>query len=297
MLSVLIPTYNYLVVSLVKSLHQQLLKQNIPFEIISFDNGSESKLNIKNEKINKINFCKFISLNKNGGRSKIRNLLAQNAKYDWLLFLDADVLPVSEKFIKNYLETAKTNNQKVVYGGLKYDDIKPSKDKLLRWVYGKNREEIPLKTRNLKPNQHFSSANFLINKTVFNKIKFDEGLTKYGHEDTLFAIDLKNKNIAINQIDNPVFHLGLDVNKIFIKKTKKAIENLLYLQKKQKIKSNEMKLLKSFKNLNKIKLNSVISFFYKKYSKKMEFNLNSNKPSLFIYDIYKIGYLCSIYKK
>lgn len=297
MLSVLIPTYNYLVISLVKSLHQQLLEQKIPFEIISFDNGSESKLNLKNEEINKINFCKFISLNNNGGRSKIRNLLAQNAKYDWLLFLDADVLPVSEKFIKNYLETTKTNIQKVVYGGLKYDDIKPSKDKLLRWVYGKNREEIPLKTRNLNPSQHFSSANFLINKTVFNKIQFDEELTEYGHEDTLLAISLKNKNIEIHQIDNPVFHMGLDVNNIFIEKSKKAIENLMYLQKQQKIKSNEIKLLKSFENLKKIKLNSIISFFYKKYSKKMESNLNSNKPSLFIYDIYKIGYLCSIFEK
>lgn len=297
MLSVLIPTYNYLVVSLVKSLHQQLLEQKIPFEIISFDNGSESKLNLKNEEINKINFCKFISLNKNGGRSKIRNLLAQNAKYDWLLFLDADVLPVSENFIKNYLETTNTNIQKVVYGGLKYDDIKPSKDKLLRWVYGKNREEIPLKTRKLNPSQHFSSANFLIDRTVFNKIQFDEELTEYGHEDTLLAISLKNKNIEIHQIDNPVFHLGLDVNKIFIEKSKKAIENLLYLQKQQKINSNEIKLLKSFENLKKIKLISIISFFYKKYSKKMEFNLNSNKPSLFIYDIYKIGYLCSIFEK
>ena len=297
MLSVLIPTYNYLVVSLVKSLHQQLLEQNIPFEIISFDNGSESKLNLKNEKINKINFCKFISLNKNGGRSKVRNLLAKKATYDWLLFLDADVLPVSKDFIKNYLESVKINHQKVVYGGLKYDDIKPSKNKLLRWTYGKSREEIPLKTRKLNSDQHFSSANFLINKTVFNKFKFDEELTKYGHEDTLLAIGLKNKNITIHQIDNPVFHLGLDVNKIFIEKTKKAIENLLYLQEQQKINSNEIKLLKSFKNLKRIKLNGMISFLYKKYSKKMEFNLNSNKPSLFIYDMYKIGYLCSIYEE
>jgi len=54
MLSVLIPTYNYNVVPLVKALYVQLEKQNILFEIIIFDNASNSILNIENQKINKI---------------------------------------------------------------------------------------------------------------------------------------------------------------------------------------------------------------------------------------------------
>ena len=42
MLSVLIPTYNYNAVSLVKELHKQLLDSNIVFEIICIDDGSKS---------------------------------------------------------------------------------------------------------------------------------------------------------------------------------------------------------------------------------------------------------------
>lgn len=297
MLSILIPTYNYDIVTLVKSLYEQLKQQDIFFEIICFDNGSKSELNLKNEEINPLDFCIFIPLKNNGGRSRIRNLLAKKAKYKWLLFLDADVLPVSKNFIKNYLDSTKIKNQNVVFGGLKYDDNKPSDNKMLRWVYGKKREEISLKIRKLNPSVHFTSANFLIKKNIFQKIKFDESLIEYGHEDTLLAIDLKKENIPIIQIDNPVYHLGLDENEQFIVKTKKAIANLVFLNNQKRIGVKENKLLKKFNEIKSIRMNQFFSTLFKFFSKKMETNLNSKTPSLFIYDLYKLGYICSISKK
>ena len=214
MLSILIPTYNYEVVSLVNSLIRQLKKQDNPYEIICFDNGSDLEVNTINQEINKLDGCYYESLKKNGGRSKVRNLLAQKAKYNWLLFLDADVLPVSENFTQNYFDLIIKNSIKVAFGGLKYKE-KPTRDKMLRWVYGKSREEIPLHTREKNPQEHFTSANFLIKKEVFEKFKFDESLVEYGYEDTLLALDLKKSNIQIIQIDNPVYHLGIDKSGIF----------------------------------------------------------------------------------
>jgi len=291
MLSVLIPTYNYVVIPLVKPVHQQLIATKIPFEIICFDNGSGSNANILNDEINRLEFCTFISLKKDGGRSKIRNLLAERAKYKWLLYLDADVLPVSDKFITNYIDSAKSIGQKVVFGGLRYED-KPDDDKTLRWVYGKSREEISLKVRKRDPEKHFTSANFLIDKMVFQEFKFDESLTEYGHEDTLLAIELNKKGIHIGQIDNPVYHLGLDKNEIFIEKTKRSVENLFALYQRQKITIQDNRFLEVFDKLKRSKLSKAFSFAFKKYSKNMEGNLNSKKPSLFIYDLYKMGYLC-----
>ena len=81
MLSVLIPTYNYTAFSLVKEMHQQLILEAIKFEIICLDDGSHSPLNSKNEKINTLSFSSFKSLEKNIGRSAIRNVLAHTAKY------------------------------------------------------------------------------------------------------------------------------------------------------------------------------------------------------------------------
>ena len=103
MLSILIPTYNYNIVPLVRDLRSQLHKENIIFEIICIDDASQSELNLINEEINSFEFCSFSSLEKNFGRSKIRNFLAKKAKYEWLIFLDGDVLPAQSSFIFNYL--------------------------------------------------------------------------------------------------------------------------------------------------------------------------------------------------
>ena len=294
MLSVLIPTYNYIALDLVKSLHTQLEEQNIAYEVICFDNGSNSGTNIENERISDIQNCHFTALKKDGGRSRVKNILAKKSIYPWLLFLDSDVLPVSSNFIKDYVKTIKAKKEKVFYGGLKYYDNKPSDNKMLRWIYGKEREEISLKKRNLDPQNYFTAANFLIDKNIFERIKFDESLLEYGHEDTLFALELKKRNIAIAQIHNPVYHLGLDKNEVFLEKIKKSIENLNYLQQQGKISSEDNKLLKINNYLKNMRMNSVFSFLFDKYSKTMELNLTSKSPSLLIFDLYKIGYLCSI---
>ncbi len=295
MLSVLIPTYNYDVVKLVRSLFNQLQNSKVEFEIICFENGPNSETILLNKEINNIPSCFFNCLDKDVGRSKIRNLLAEQAKYNWLLFLDSDVLPVSKQFITKYIASLEKN--KVVYGGLKYYDQRPSKEFILRWVYGKEREEVALQRRNINPNKHFSSANFFINKEVFKKVKFDEKLVEYGHEDTLLAVQLVNANVSIHQIDNPVYHLGLDKNSIFIQKTRKAVENLYLLNEQKKLSFSNSNLLKRFSNFKKMKMDKILAYLYRNYAEMMERNLKSKKPSLKIYDLYKLSYLCSISTK
>ena len=80
MLSILIPTYNYNVYPLAYQLEQQACASNIIFEIICFDDGSTSKLNLENEKINTLKNSKFIALKKNIGLSNNRNKLAESAE-------------------------------------------------------------------------------------------------------------------------------------------------------------------------------------------------------------------------
>ncbi|RUA07419.1 MAG: glycosyltransferase family 2 protein [Flavobacteriia bacterium] len=295
MLSILIPTYNYSVLPLVRSLYIQLKKEGKLFEIICFDNSPKSDNNSDNIEINLIENCTYELLNGNGGRSRTRNLLAQKAKYDWLLFLDADVLPVTNDFISNYYDFINRDGSKVAFGGLKYQK-KPSKEKLLRWVYGKYREEIPLNERKKDPQQHFTSANFIIKKSLFERFRFDESLINYGYEDTLLALELTKKNIQISQIDNPVYHLGIDKSDLFLKKTKESVKNLYMLNKQDKIEIKDSQLLKTFGKIQKFKMNAVFRIIFKNFSRHMEKNLLSEKPSLFIFDLYKLGYLCSLYE-
>ena len=54
--------------------------------------------------------------------------------------------------------------------------------------------------------------NFMIEKLTFLQHQFDESITKYGHEDTLFGKALQADRIPIIHIDNPLLNKGLDTN-------------------------------------------------------------------------------------
>lgn len=296
MLSVLIPTYNHNILPLVESLYKQLKKERKPFEIICFDNGSNVEISLLNREINKLDHCTYKLLKKNGGRSKTRNMLAEQAKYGWLLFLDADVLPVEDNFISVYYDSIKEDNIEVAFGGLKYKN-QPETKKMLRWVYGKAREEIPVQIRQDNPQEYFTSANFIIKKQIFNQYKFDESLVDYGYEDTLLAIELTRNNIKITQLDNPVYHLGIDESNIFLEKTRESVNNLLGLYRKGKVNSDNFKILKVFEKAKSLGILNLIRIIFTTFSGTFEKNLLSKKPSLLIYDLYKIGYLSLLYSK
>lgn len=287
MLSVLIPTYNYNAFLLVKNIQKQLVLEKIPFEIICFDDGSNSSININNEEINTLSNATFIAFKKNVGRSAIRNLLAEKATFNWLLFLDADVLPVSNNFIKNYIKYF--NSDKIVIcGGIKYQGSTENQ-KYLRYKYGKKNEEISLNKRRQNPSKYFFTSNFLIQKAVFSKIKFEEKLVDYGREDLLFSMDLIKEGYKIEQIANEVYHLGIDDNALFIKKTKKAMKNLIFLEKSNLIDADSLQLLKLINKISKFKLLKAAAFLQPVFE-----NLAKNKSSVFFLNCMKVSYLCQL---
>jgi len=146
MLSVLIPTYNYNVQPLVANIQQQCKLANLAFEVLVLDDASKS-FHQENEAINELEHCSYEILPQNIGRSAIRNLLAERACYDWLLFLDADVFPKSENFIETYLRAIQQDPKEVIYGGIVYQADKPANDQLLRWTYGNEREALAVEKR------------------------------------------------------------------------------------------------------------------------------------------------------
>jgi cellulose synthase/poly-beta-1,6-N-acetylglucosamine synthase-like glycosyltransferase len=295
MLSILIPVYNYNIFTLVETLYKQTLECNIPFEIICLDDASQDFI-IENQRINQFNNSSFSILEKNIGRSAIRNLLAQKAVYENLLFLDADTFPVHNQFISNYIEAIK-KNRKVVFGGILYENKKPAKELLLRWIYGRKREALSLADRIQNPSDFALVSNLLIKKEIVVRFPFDENLTKYGYEDLLFFSVLKSNLIEIKHIHNPVFHLNLETSALFLSKTKTALQNLVFLDVSNKISKQDSKIIASFEFLKRLKLISVFNFVFRKLETKIERNLVSEKPSLFLFDIYKLGCYCFLKSK
>ena len=291
MLSVLIPTYNYNTLPLVKEIKRQVEVAKIDFEIIVLDDGAKSNLNIENSNINNLDNCSFLELEKNIGRSAIRNLLAFKAKYDWLLFLDSDVMPTSSNFIYNYLREIEKGEHKVFCGGIRYKRETKNRD-FLHYKHGVKNEEINFVDRNKKSFKYFFTSNFLIAKSVFNTIKFEEKLLKYGREDFLFALNLESEGYKIVHISNEIFHLGIVDDQTFINNTKQAMKNLIFLKEKGLLKSQETTLLKFLKIVQMIKLNLFLGNLNSYFERKA-----LQKKSIFYLDCLKLSYLCYLNKK
>ena len=115
-LSILIPTYNNVCFELVKTLQAQAaLLSDFEYEILVADDGSTDLSTITaNRKINEIENCRYIEREKNVGRSAIRNFLAKEAKYEWLLYIDSNMNVINKQYLANYQYSKECD---VIYGG------------------------------------------------------------------------------------------------------------------------------------------------------------------------------------
>ena len=277
---------------MVESLHKQAINLAIDFEINVYDDCSPNP-EAANERINGLSNASFVILKENIGRSAIRNLLAKNARFENLLFLDADTKVIKEDFLQNYLKAIKKETE-IIYGGILYQKNPPSTEEMLRWHYGNQREALPVSERIKQPYLRFLTLNFLIKKSVFSKISFNEEIPNLRHEDTLFALDAKAKKLNIVHIDNPVIHLGLESSEIFLRKSRESVESLQSFVAQGLFKANETGLSAKAATLKKLGLSGMASLFYKTFRSGMEKNLLSAQPSLFIFDIYRLGYYLSL---
>jgi len=290
MLSILIPTYNYDITNLVNQVHKQCINAKIKFEIIYYDDNSE-KFTYENKRtIDSLNNTRIIFSKINLGRIEARQILADEAKYNWLLFLDADVIPKSDKFIEHYINKM-TSNYDGIYGGFAYTKESPNDDSILRWKYGRKFEEVDATKRNLKPYQLIISANFIIKKAAFNKINSKINRKSYGL-DNYFAALLKQNKMKVLHINNEVLHFGLENSQTYLNKVEECIITLLWLYNGKKMFEHNNKLLSVFIKVKRFKLNYLINNLYSIFSSSIKRNLISSNPNMFLLQFYKILYIC-----
>ncbi|RMG79199.1 MAG: glycosyltransferase [Bacteroidetes bacterium] len=279
MLSVLIPVYNFDVTGLVNDLLHQLKSENLHFEILLYDDFS-TDLQIK-PLLKKLenDYVRVKFLPENIGRSRIRNLMALNARFNNLLFLDCDSKIIRSDFISRYIQN---KDKPVVYGGRRYPETVYSDEFLLHYQYGVQRESVNLNYRRKNPYVTFQSNNFMVHKQVFMDIKMDESLTQYGYEDLLFALHLEKRDIPVYHIDNEVEHADLCTNEIFLEKQRQAAENLAFLYSHQKI-DNTVRLIDFYERhffITKLLTKMPVSYIKKK--------LLANPSNLKWLDLYKL---------
>ena len=295
-ISLLIPVFDYDIVALVHIMKNAMGKVPEFCEIVIGDDGSSSEFHEKYLSLETEN-VKVIFSERNIGRAAIRNRLALEAKGDFLLFIDADVmLPgTAEAYILKWLPFLSMS--RVICGGTLYHESAPGDpDKILRWKYGKWREQKRAAERNKHPHAGFSTFNVMIERSVFSKIRFDEELKQYGHEDTLLGYQLRKAGINILHIDNGLMHEGLESNRDFLNKTKLGIENLSMLYDKVTDKrafSETVPLLKIYNKLKYFGLTRILASIFIRYRDRMEIRLDSSDISLLLFGFYKMSMFCT----
>jgi cellulose synthase/poly-beta-1,6-N-acetylglucosamine synthase-like glycosyltransferase len=295
MLSICVPIYNFDVNSLVESLQKQMSNLTVPCELILIDDRSENHFREINRSICQIS--SYIELDENIGRSRIRNLFLNYASNEYLLFLDGDSLINNDLFLENYIYYLKNKKFDVLVGGREYPKNCPSTGQKLSWKYGIIKESKSFFERSKHPNRAFMTNNFCIKRKLLEQIKFNEKLVGYGHEDTLFGIELEDKGYSIDHIHNPILNGDIETNENFLLKTEKAIENLVYIQKNidssTKLEHN-VHLIRAYKELERKNLLFLVKFFYLLFKRSIRWSLKKGFVNLHLFDIYKLGFYISL---
>lgn len=294
MLSVCIPIYNTDVCALVEGLLKQASSLDVACEVVLIDDCSE-RFTEENSRLAGINVS-YSRLNENIGRSRTRNRFVDGAKYDYLLFLDCDSVLVSPNFLSAYVAEAK-KGERVVCGGRVYTKEPPSQDTILHWTYGVERESKPATVRAQNPNRSFMTNNFMVKKEVLQAIKFDERLSGYGHEDTLFGYELKKNNISIKHIENPVLHGELQTNIEFLEKSEQAIDNLkkvLEFVNYDKTFIEDVTLLRHYYKLKGNLMLFVIKVLFGLRKSGLRKRFLNGYTNMSAFSFYKLGYLAAL---
>lgn len=297
-LSICIPVFNFDVNELFDDLQGQINSENLDAEIILIDDASSQEFVSINKNL-KTKVSQFIFLEKNIGRSKIRNLFLKYAQSEYLLFLDCDGKIINKTFLKNYIDFIKTKNPDVIFGGRKVSEEKPDSEYGLRWRFATERENLPVSQRLKAPYLDFQTNNFVVKKSVLEKVPFNEGITQYGYEDLVFSKDLQDHQIKIDHIDNPIFNNDVETNVVFLSKADQSAKSLAQLINNDKNfeRVSQIRLAKAYLLMKKTGIIFIYKLIYKLSKSQVEKKLLTGKASLKVLDFYKLGQLIGYMNK
>lgn len=289
-LSILIPVYNDVCARLVKVLHSQAEDLGIDYEIIVAEDGSSNQATIEqNREIEQMSHVRHLVRKENVGRAAIRNILAQQSHYAYLLFIDCDVTVPDSLFLMRYMACPFDT---VVDGGVSIGGDAQKLKGNLRHIYEKSCEEAhQTACRQRNPYHDFRTTNFMARRSVMTAHPFDERFRHYGYEDVMFGKAMRLHHIPIYHIDNPLCIEDFEDNSRFMEKTEEGLRTLYAFRNELRGYNRLLTMVgiteKSFPLI-------LVRWWHALFGRLERSILTSKHPLLPVYHLYRIGYYVSL---
>jgi glycosyltransferase involved in cell wall biosynthesis len=252
-ISVCVPVYRYDVTKLLDAL--AACKLSALVEIIFYDDGSgdtEMLTRLMGHAGHTSAAVRIVAGALNRGRSAARNAATRHARGEWILLLDADMMPDGPRFLEAYFNAVEAAARPaVIVGGYSLASApRSSSTDLHRWQ-AITSECIDATARSKAPGRYVFSSNVLIHRDVLATCPFDEAFAGWGWEDTDWGLRLQ-KQFPVIHIDNTATHLGLDSDTALMAKYEKSGANFARMAIRHADEVKQMALFRHAQRLRKL---------------------------------------------
>lgn len=266
-LSVLIPFYKDNAADLLVALDQEVTDQ--PVEILIYDDGSgvaDLTATIAAVVKQAKRPMRLITNAQNQGRSGARNGLYLEARADWVLFLDADMLPSKADFLQSYVSLLSQSKADIIFGGFEVENTAVDPDRDLHRALSEVSDCLSLAERQAGGPQYVASSNLCVRKHVLASEPFDTAFTGWGWEDSEWAARV-DKRFTLLHADNPAIHLGLETTNTLLSRFASSGENYKRFTEAHPNLATQLSLYKISKKLGKLPGQSLMRPLLKSFVK------------------------------